>query len=89
MNEKKILCKKKEREKKHAIYYKNEIWSDAEQKYDTDKYKYIKILKILKKCKHYIYEMYFILKINTNTLVTQLNRSAINLLETVVMRWIA
>ena len=49
----------------------------------------MKMLKMLKKCKCYIYKMHFVLKIDANTLVVQLNRSAINLSEAVVMRWIA
>jgi len=75
--------------RRHAIRYESGIWSDAERKYDAGKRECMGVLKMLKKCKRYIYEVHFVLEIDANTLVAQLNRSATDLPGAVVTRWIA
>ena len=44
---------------------------------------------MLKKCWKYLYEVQFVLKVNVNTLITQLNKIMSNLSEALVTHWIA
>ena len=65
------LMQQKYREKhRHAIHYESRIWLNVEWKYNAGKQEYWNILKMLKKCRDYLYEVYFILKLNANILVT-------------------
>ena len=41
----------------HIICYENELWSEIEKKYNVRKHKYCDILKMLKKCWKYLYEV--------------------------------
>ncbi len=76
-------------EKKHSMYYKNKIWSNANKKYDVIKKECREILKILKKIRFYFYDVKFILKINTRVFINQLNRFDTNFFNALVTRWLA
>jgi len=56
----------------------------VEKEYDTGKHKCYDVLKMLKKCQKYLYEVQFILKIDMNTLIAQLNRTASDLSEALI-----
>ena len=64
------LMQIKQNEKQwHTIWYESGIWFDVEKCYDTGKWKCCNILKILKKCHDYLYEVHFVLKLNMNILI--------------------
>ena len=58
-------------------------------KYNTGKWECWNILKILKKYRGYFYKIYFTLKLDVNTLVTQLNKIITDLSKILVTLWIA
>ena len=60
-----------------------------EQKYNLGKLKYQALLYVLKKCCVYLYGVCFIVEIDANTLVVQLNRTATNLPGALIIRWLA
>ena len=64
---------------KHIIRFKSNVWNPQKQVYDVEKRKCWSILLTLKKLQYWLYEMHFILKINANTLIVQLNQVTINL----------
>ena len=66
---------KKKIKKKYSIYYENRFWSDIERKYDAVKWECCAVLKMLKKCWYYLWEVYFVLKLNVNTVIIQLERT--------------
>ena len=68
---------------------KNEIWSDVKKHYDIKKQECENILKMLKKCCDYFYKIHFILKLDANILITQLNWLVNDLLKALVTNWIA
>ena len=63
--------------------------NQAERGYDAIKRECKGVLKALQKLRFWLYSVYFILEINANTLVAQLNRAAINLLRALVTRQLA
>jgi len=60
----------------HICKYDSEIWSVTKSVYNVKKWECCDLLKFLKKVQAYLYEVFFIIKLNTQTLVTQLNCSA-------------
>ena len=68
-----LMQVKQDEKRWHIIHYKNEIWSDVEKYYDVKKWEYKNILKMLKKYHDYLYRTYFVLKLNVNILIAQLN----------------
>ena len=58
-----------EKKKWHVIYYKNKIWSDVKKCYNVKKQEYRNVLKMLKKCCNYFYEIHFVLELNANILI--------------------
>ena len=72
----------------HVCRYDSELWSDTEFLYDAEKKECWKLLKTLKKIWTYLYEVIFVIKLNIQTLVIQLNRSAVNVLKTLINRWL-
>ena len=84
-----LMQVKQEEKKWHVIHYKNKIWSDVKKHYDVRKQEYKNVLKMLKKCCDYFYEIYFVLKLDANILIIQLNQSANDLSEALVTDWIA
>ena len=59
----------KKMKKRHFICYESEFWSDTEKKYDVVKQEYCIVLKILKKYWCYLWEVYFILKLDVNMMI--------------------
>jgi hypothetical protein len=54
---------------RHCLFkYKSEIWNQIERKYNATKREYRAILKIFKKFRFWLYEIYFFLETNTNVL---------------------
>ena len=68
-----LMQVKQEEKKQHVIHYKNKIWSDVKKHYDMRKQECKNVLKMLKKCCNYLYKIYFVLKLNANILIAQLN----------------
>ena len=62
------------------------MWSQVERKYDATKCECRGVLKILKKLQVWIIGIHFVLEIDANVLVTQLNRAAIDHLGALVIR---
>ena len=61
----------------------------VELNYDIEKLECCTVLKVLKKFYSYLYEVWFMLEIDTATLVAQLNWPVMDLSGSVVVRWIA
>ena len=64
------------------------MWIKSKSRYDAIKRKCRDFLKMLKKVRFWLYEMRFIIKIDVNILMTQLNRSAANFLKILIIRWL-
>jgi len=69
--------------------YESGVWSQAERKYDATKRECRGVLKILKKLRIWVIGVYFVLEIDANVLVAQLNRAATDHLGALVTRWLA
>ena len=84
------ILMQQERDEKHhhIIHYESRLWSEVEKEYDVRKHKYHDVLKMLKKCQKYLYEVQFILKVDMNTLIAQLNRMMSDLSEALITCWI-
>ena len=78
-----------ETDKQHFFWYENELWTDSKSRYDAIKRKCRDLLKALKKVRFWLYEMRFIIEIDANILMTQLNRFAADLSEVLIIRWLA
>src|SRR5947209_4762886 len=74
--------------RQHPYCYKSGVWTNPESKYDTGKWEYWGLLKMLKKLKRYLYGVHFLVEINANMLVTQLNLSVMDLPGALVTRWL-
>ena len=77
---------KKEIKKRYFICYKSKLWLDTEKKYDAVKQECHIILKMLKKCWYYLWKIHFILKLNINTVITQLQRTVTDLSEALIIQ---
>ncbi len=73
----------------HVCWYDSGVWTNAESRYDADKQECHKLLKALKKVCAYLYKVFFIVKLNAQTLVSQLNRSAADIFDVFINCWIA
>ena len=73
----------------YIFKYDSEIWSSAKSTYDAEKWECHDLLKSLKKVQAYLYEVSFVIKLNTQTLVTQLNCSAADVLGVFINCWLA
>jgi len=72
----------------HVCQYDSGVWTNAESRYDTDKQECRKLLKALKKVHTYLYEVFFIVKLNAQTLVSQLNKSIVDIFDALINCWI-
>ena len=79
----------KHKGKRHPNRYESGLWADAERKYDSGKRECRELLKALKKVRFWLYEVHFVVEIDANTLVAQLNQSAADLPGALVTRWLA
>ena len=75
--------------KQKPTRFESSIWTKAEWNYDAGKLECQAVLKVLKKFRSYLYRVWFILEIDTATLVAQLNHPATDLSGSVVVCWIA
>ncbi len=73
----------------HVCQYDSGVWTNAELRYDTDKQECHRLLKALKKVCAYLYKVFFIIELNAQTLVSQLNRSTVNISGVFINCWIA
>ncbi len=63
----------------HVCQYDSDVWTNAKSRYDTDKQECQELLKALKKVHAYLYEVFFIVELNAQTLVSQLNRGVVDI----------
>ena len=75
--------------KRHPVRYESGLWTDAEAKYDAGKRECRGLLKALKKLRHWLYGVHFVLELDANTLVAQLNQAATDVPGALVTRWLA
>ena len=76
---------------RHIIRFESSVWSPQEQMYDAGRRECQDVLLVLKKLQYWLYEIHFVLEIDANTLVAQLNQAATDLpgaLMTWWMTWI-
>ena len=59
-----------------------------ESKYDVTKRECRELLKTLKKVRFWLYEVRFIIEIDVNILIAQLNHSVVDFSETLMTRWL-
>ena len=72
--------------RRHPARYESRLWNPTESRYDAGKRKCRGLLKALKKVRYYLYGVRFILKLDANTLVAQLNHTTNNLPRALVTR---
>ena len=75
--------------RRHIIRFDNGLWNDSEKKYNAGKRECRGLLKALKKCKHLLIRIRFVVELDAKTLVAQLNRSAADLSNVFVSQWLA
>ncbi len=73
----------------HFIWYESELWNEQETRYNAEKWECRDLKKILKKIYYWLYDTKFVIEINVNTLMTQLNQSASDLSEALMTWWLA
>jgi len=73
----------------HVCQYDSGVWTNAKSRYNTDKQECHRLLKALKKVCAYLYEVFFIVELNAQTLVSQLNRSIVDISDVLINHWIA
>ena len=71
---------------RYSIRFKSGVQSKAKRNYNTYKREYKGVIYLLKKFRYYLYRVHFILETDTKTLVTQLNRSILDLLISLITR---
>ncbi len=71
----------------HFVWYESELWNEQETRYDAEKKECRDLMKTLKKICYWLYDMKFIIEIDVNTLITQLNQSASDLSEALMTWW--
>lgn len=71
---------------RHPVRYKSGLWNNQEQKYDAGKRECRGLLKALKKVCCWLYGIHFVIELDANMLVAQLNRSASGLPGALVTR---
>jgi len=74
---------------KRVARYESGVWNEAEKRYDAGKRECRGVLKALQKTRFWLYGTHFILELDANTLVAQLNRAATDLPGALVTRWLA
>ena len=77
-----------ETNKNYSSRYKSGLWTMFESKYDVMKRECRELLKTLKKVRFWLYEVRFIIEIDVNILIVQFNRSAADLSEALMIRWL-
>ena len=72
----------------HLSWYESDLWTELKQNYNVGKQKCWVILKTLKKVQFWLYKVQFILKMNANILVAQLNWTVTDLSDALIIWWI-
>ena len=75
--------------KRHPSRYESGAWTAQEARYDAGKRECRGVLKALKKFRFWLYGVHFVIEVDANTLVAQLNQSATDLPGALVTRWLA
>ena len=65
----KAVLMQKHKNKKHSNRYESDLWTNVEKKYNSEKRKCRKLLKILKKIRFWLCKIYIVVKINVNIFV--------------------
>ncbi len=73
---------------RHFVWYERELWNEQETRCDAEKWKCKDLMKTLKKICYWLYDTKFIIEININTLMMQLNQSASDLSEALMTWWL-
>ena len=73
-------------DKRHFFQYKSELWIESKSRYNAIKRECRDLLKALKKIRFWLYKMRFIIEIDANILMTQLNRSVANFSKILITR---
>ena len=81
----KAMLMQKHKHKKHSNKYENELWTNVEKNVNSKKRKCRKLLKAFKKNRFWLCEIHFIVKINVNSFVIQLNQSIVDLSKAFVI----
>jgi hypothetical protein len=76
-------------DRRYLCRFESGIWSKGERKYDSGKLECRALLYALKKFRVWLYGAQFTVETYANTLVAQLNRSAIDLPGSLRIRWLA
>ena len=77
-----------ETNKNLSFRYESDLWTMFESKYNIIKWECCELLKTLKKVRFWLYEVRFIIEIDVNTLIVQLNHFAVDLSEILMIRWL-
>ena len=77
-----------ETSKNYSSHYESDLWTMFESKYNVMKRECRELLKTLKKVRFWLYRVRFIIEIDVNILITQLNRSAADLFEVLMTCWL-
>ena len=72
--------------KQHPAKYESGIWSPQEKVYNATKRECRGVLKALKKVRHWLYGVYFILETDANVLIFQLNGIGTDIPGALIMR---
>ena len=75
-----------ETNKNDFFRYENDLWTMFESKYNVTKREYRELLKTLKKVRFWLYKMQFIIEIDVNILIAQLNRSVADFSKVLMIR---
>ena len=74
--------------KNHSSRYENDLRTMFKSKYDVTKRECCELLKTLKKVRFWLYEVRFIIEIDVNILIAQLNRFVVDFSEVLMTRWL-
>jgi RNase H-like domain found in reverse transcriptase/Reverse transcriptase (RNA-dependent DNA polymerase) len=75
--------------RRHPVRFESGVWTVSESNYDAGKRECRALLKTLKKFRHWLYGVHFLLETDANTLCAQLNRTATDLPGALVTQWLA
>src|SRR5205085_5906721 len=69
-----ILQQEGEAGKRHPARYESWLWTETERRYDAGKLECRGLLRAMKKFRHYLYGVHFLVETDAQTLVHQLNQ---------------
>src|SRR5437588_5384748 len=74
---------------RHPVRYESGLWTPAETRYDAVKLECRGLLRALKKFRYYLYGVHFLVEVDAQTLIHQLNQPTSDIPGAIVGRWIA